>query len=92
MYQTELNTPKVELEKRILNLQKYLKKKNIQGALILQRADLFYFTGTIQQAHLYVPAHGDPVLMVHKSYDRAIAESSIEKILHLPVPQTYQIF
>ena len=86
MYQTELNTPKVELEKRIINLQIFLKKKNIGGALILQRADLFYFTGTIQQAHLYVPSQGDPVLMVRKSYDRAKAESSIEKILPLSRP------
>jgi hypothetical protein len=83
VYPTELNTPKVELEKRASKLQIYLQNNNIEGALILQRADLFYFTGTIQQANLYVPAHGDPVLMVRKSYDRASAESSIEKILHL---------
>jgi len=83
VYQTDLNTPKVELEKRIFNFQKYLKKENIEAALILQRTDLFYFTGTIQQAHLYVPAHGDPLLLVRKSFDRARAESSIEKILQL---------
>ncbi len=86
MYQTNLNTPKAELEQRIFNLQNYLKKDNIEGALILQLVDLFYFTGTIQQAHLYVPAEGDPVLMVRKSYDRAKAESSIEKILPLVRP------
>ena len=81
-----LNTPKAELEQRVFNLQKYLKNENIDGALILQRIDLFYFTGTIQQAHLYVPAKGDPILMVRKSYDRAKAESSIEKILPLDRP------
>jgi len=54
--------------------------------LILQRVDLFYFGGTIQQAHLYVPAEGEPVLMVRKSYDRAKAESSVEKILRLKRP------
>jgi Xaa-Pro aminopeptidase len=86
VYQTDLNTPKVELEQRIFNLQKYLKKENIDSALILQRVDLFYFSGTIQQAHLYVPAEGDPVLMVRKSYDRAKTESSINKILHLDRP------
>jgi len=86
VYQTDLNTPKVELEQRIFNLQKYLKKENINGALILQIADLFYFSGTIQQARLYVPAEGDPVLMVRKCYDRAKAESSIKKIVHLGRP------
>ena len=83
MYQTDLNTPKVELEQRIFNLQKYLENKNVDGALILQRVDLFYFTGTIQEAHLYVPAEGEPVLMVRKSYDRAKAESSTGRILQL---------
>jgi Xaa-Pro aminopeptidase len=81
-----MNTPKVELEQRIFNFQKYLKKENIDGALILQRVDLFYFTGTIQQAHFYIPAEGDPVLMVRKSYERAKAESSVEKIVHLDRP------
>jgi Xaa-Pro aminopeptidase len=86
VYQTDLNTPKVELEQRIFNLQKYFKKENINGALILQIADLFYFSGTIQQARLYVPAEGDPVLMVRKSYDRAKAESSVKKIVYLSRP------
>ncbi len=86
MYQTDLNTPKIELEQRIFKFQRYLKKENIDGALILQRVDLFYFTGTIQQAHFYIPAEGDPVLMVRKSYDRAKAESSVKKIVHLGRP------
>jgi Xaa-Pro aminopeptidase len=86
VYQTDLNTPKAELEQRIFNLQKYLKKEDIDGALILQLVDLFYFTGTIQQARLYVPAKGDPVLMVRKSFERAKAESSIKQILHLDRP------
>jgi len=86
MYQTDLNTPKAELEQRIFNLQKYLEKENIDGALIMQLVDLFYFTGTIQQAHFYIPAEGDPVLMVRKSFERAKAESSIEKILHIDHP------
>ena len=78
-----LNTPKKELDNRISNLQKYLTKNDIDGALILQLVDLFYFTGTIQQAHFYVPAEGDPLLMVRKSYDRARMESAIDKILPL---------
>jgi len=86
VYQTDLNTPKIELKQRIFKFQRYLKKENIDGALILQRMDLFYFTGTIQQAHFYIPAEGDPVLMVRKSYDRAKAESSVKKIVHLERP------
>ena len=83
MYDKKLNTPKAELEQRTINLQKYLKKEKIDGALILQLVDLFYFTGTIQQGHLYIPAQGAPVLMVRKNFERAVTESSIEKILRL---------
>jgi Xaa-Pro aminopeptidase len=82
-----LNTPKVELEQRIFNLQKYLRKENIDATLILQRADLYYFAGTIQQANLFIPADGDPILMVYKSTERAKTESAIEQILHLDNPK-----
>ncbi len=88
MYQMDLNTPKVELEQRILNLQKYLKKENIDAALILQRADLYYFAGTIQQANLFIPADGETILMVYKSTERSKAESAIELILHLDSPKS----
>ncbi|MBW2252587.1 MAG: aminopeptidase P family N-terminal domain-containing protein, partial [Deltaproteobacteria bacterium] len=87
MYDTQSNTPKTELDQRIDNLKSYLRKNNIDAALILQHIDLFYFAGTIQKANLYVPAEGDPLLMVHKSMERAQAESGIEQILHLNSPK-----
>ena len=87
MYQTDLNTPKAELEQRVINFQKYLKKEKIDVALILQRADLYYFAGTIQQANLFIPADGEPILMVYKSTERAQAESAIDQILHLDSPK-----
>jgi len=87
VYDTQSNTPKTELDQRIDNLKSYLRKNNIDAALILQHIDLFYFAGTIQKANLYVPAEGDPLLMVHKSMERAQAESGIEQILHLNSPK-----
>jgi Xaa-Pro aminopeptidase len=75
-----LQTPKQELDQRIRQLQRYLQDEQIDGALILQKADLFYFTGTIQDAHLYVPADRPPVLMVHKDFDRARKDSLLDKI------------
>ncbi|MBW1752188.1 MAG: aminopeptidase P family protein, partial [Deltaproteobacteria bacterium] len=77
----------MELNQRIDNLKSYLRKNNIDAALILQPVDLFYFAGTIQKANLYVPAHGDPILMVHKSTERARAESGIEQLRHLDSPK-----
>jgi len=87
MFASELNTPKTELESRIKNLQNYLKQTDIDAALILQRVDLFYFSGTFQQGSLYIPADGNPILMVNKNTERARAESFIETIVHLESPK-----
>ena len=83
MFNTALITPKSELERRIEKLQKKLNENRIEGVLILQKADLFYFTGTIQEAHLYVPCDNDPILMVYKDLERARAESSLNHIVSL---------
>jgi Xaa-Pro aminopeptidase len=80
-------TPREELEDRIRRFQQMLAAQNVEGALILQNSDLFYFTGTIQQAHLYIPAEGRPLLMVRKSLARAQAESSLAPIVALRSPR-----
>jgi Xaa-Pro aminopeptidase len=87
MFNTENRTPAAELEGRIKKFQIHLKENNIDGALIIQNTDLFYFAGTIQQAHLYIPAGGDPILMVRKSYERALEESNIKKIIPFTSPK-----
>lgn len=74
-------TPKQELFNRIHKFQKLLIKNCINGALIVQKADLFYFSGTCQNAHLFIPDEGEPLLMVKKSFERAQAESGINNII-----------
>lgn len=76
-------TPLSEVMNRLNILQENLKKNSLEGALIVKATNLFYFTGTTQNAHLYVPAEGDPVLLVKKSLSRAWEESALEKILPL---------
>ena len=76
----DLRTPKTELDQRIRQLQHYLQQNHIDGAVIVQKADLFYFTGTIQDAHLYVPADSSPILLVHKNRSRAREESALDNI------------
>jgi Xaa-Pro aminopeptidase len=76
-----LSTPPSEIETRINHLKQRLEKAEIDAALILQNSDLFYFTGTIQQAHLFVPVDGEPLLMVRKDIARAAAESPLRKIV-----------
>lgn len=74
-------TPREELYGRIGRFQKSLLKAGVGGALIIQKADLFYFSGTCQDAHLFIPAQGEPVLMVKKNFERARRESSLEMVL-----------
>ncbi len=86
MYDAALNTPAAEIEARIASLQHALVRRQLEAALILQKSDLFYFSGTIQQATLYVPADGAPVLMVNRSFERGRAESPLERVVPLPSP------
>jgi Xaa-Pro dipeptidase len=87
VYDIENNTPKSEIDQRIEKLKNQLDQKRIDAALLVQRADLFYFTGTVQEAHLYVPVEGEPILMVYKSLERAIAESPLRRIAPLDSPK-----
>ncbi len=87
MFKTDTNTPAAEIESRIAKLQQSLASQQIDGALILQNSDLFYYSGTIQQSHLYIPAEGAPLLMARKSLARAQAESPIQNIIPLGSPK-----
>jgi Xaa-Pro dipeptidase len=81
------STPKAEIDDRIDQLQQRLLAAGIDGAMILQNTDLFYFSGTIQQSHLYIPAQGQPLLMVRKSLERARTESPLSAIVALNSPK-----
>ncbi len=76
-------TPKKELDQRVAKLQVLLKQQDIDGVIFVQNADLYYFSGTVQQSHLFIPAEGKPVLLVKKSYERAREESSLDNIVYL---------
>ncbi len=80
-------TPAPELDARIQGFQQILSFQDIGGALIVQKADLFYYTGTTQQGWLYVPVQGDVVFMVFKDLLRAKAESGLKQILPLISPK-----
>ncbi|MBM4236218.1 MAG: aminopeptidase P family protein [Firmicutes bacterium] len=70
-----------ELQQRIDKLQAAMQQNSLAGALIIQRADLFYFSGTGQNGHLFVPASGEPTLLVKKTLSRARSESALKKII-----------
>jgi Xaa-Pro aminopeptidase len=74
-------SPREEIRQRVNRFQKELVANDLEGAFILQNADLFYFSGTIQSAVLFVPADGEPILMVHKNLKRAQLESSLANVI-----------
>ncbi|MCP3899418.1 MAG: aminopeptidase P family protein [Desulfobacteraceae bacterium] len=88
----KLSTPREELYRRIEKFQQALKEKDVGAALIAYKTDLFYFSGTIQQGWLYIPAEGAPLFMVFKDYERAKQESAIDSIVPLKnsklIPET----
>jgi len=75
--------PATELAGRIAGLQASLQGLGLGAALLRQNADLYYYAGTIQQSHLYVPAEGEATLFVRKVAERARRESALGAIEHL---------
>ncbi|CAA9530506.1 MAG: Xaa-Pro aminopeptidase [uncultured Thermoleophilia bacterium] len=72
--------PAEELQTRTAALQGRLRERGIDAALVVEAADLVYLTGTVQNAHLIVPATGEPLLLVRRDVDRARAESRLRSI------------
>jgi Xaa-Pro dipeptidase len=72
---------KKETKERIRRFQQVLGQHGVDGALIVQRTDLYYLSGTDQDAHLWVPVSGPPLLMVRKSFERAKQDAVTEGIV-----------
>jgi Xaa-Pro aminopeptidase len=75
--------PDVEIQRRTRAIQAELRRAEIDGLFIVQRADLFYFSGTAQNGFLYVPAEGKPLLLIKQSLARARRESALEQIVQI---------
>lgn len=78
-----LKVPMGEIANRLVALQALLIKNEIDAAIIRQNADLYYFSGTVQDAHLVVPASGEPLFLVRRDVSRAESQSPIRPIVTL---------
>jgi Xaa-Pro dipeptidase len=74
-------TPATELEHRCKRLQDLMAGPGLDAVIIVQNADLFYFTGTIQSGCLYIPAQGQPIYMARKEFSRARMESGLKEVV-----------
>lgn len=55
--------PVAELAARVQRFQAAMAAREIAGALIMQNADLYYFTGRIWPAYLFIPSQGEPLFI-----------------------------
>jgi Xaa-Pro aminopeptidase len=69
--------PREEIERRLAAFQAALQAEGITAAIVVQNADLYYLSGTVQQSHLLVPAEGEPVLFTRRTVARAREESTL---------------
>jgi len=69
-----------ELQQRVNAFQIAIRKEAIQGALVAQRADTLYFTGTAQDEHVYIPNIGQPLVLAFKDAERAREECPWEVV------------
>src|SRR5205085_4386107 len=69
-----------EIEGRLARFQAALAAGGLDAAVIVESTDLAYLTGTNQQAHLIVPASGEPRLAVRRTLARAKRESPLSHI------------
>jgi Xaa-Pro dipeptidase len=76
-----LFVPSSEIETRIRCLQEKMGLEGMDGVLICQNVDLFYFSGTMQPGFLYVPIEEEPVFLSKKNIDRALEESTLNTIV-----------
>lgn len=75
---------KEEIAGRIARLQEQLQQQTLDGALVIHPIDIYYFSGTRQNAVLWVPTSGDAMLMVRKSLTRASQDSPLDDIRPFP--------
>ncbi len=78
-----ITVPGNEIASRLVALQGLLQESAVDVAVICQNADLFYFTGSVQDAYLVVPAAGAPVLLVRRDVERAREQSPVHPIVAL---------
>ncbi|MBC7119470.1 MAG: aminopeptidase P family N-terminal domain-containing protein, partial [Methanobacteriaceae archaeon] len=91
-----LGVPYKELENRMKRFRAKMDEKDPQWeiAVIFTKINQYYFTGTMQDGILIIPADDDPTFWVRRSYERALEESKFKDIRHMnsfrDISQTFE--
>jgi Xaa-Pro aminopeptidase len=75
--------PANEISQRVSRLQLRLQEGTVDGVLILDPVNMFYYTGTMQQGVVFVPTEGAPVFLVRRSFERAQLETPLQRVVPL---------
>ena len=73
-----------ESKQRITKFQEVLEGKGLDGALLVFPIDVYYFSGTRQNSTLWIPAAGEAMLLVRKSFSRAKEDSPLADVRPFP--------
>lgn len=85
----DLLTPSAEIAWRAARAQAAMAAHGLDALFIVQNADLYYFSGTVQDGLLAIPAQGEPVFLVRRVPERARAESPLRHIVPAGSPKEY---
>ena len=85
----DLLTPVEEIAWRVARVQAAMALQALDALFILQNADLYYFSGTVQDGLVGIPARGEPVFLVRRVAERARAESPLRRIVAAESPRAY---
>lgn len=69
---------------RIARLQERMVAGGLDGTLLVHPIDVYYFSGTRQNAVLWVPTEGEALLLVRKSLARARQEAPLAEVRPFP--------
>jgi len=70
-----------EIDSRLARVRAFMRKKEIEALLVIQKMDYYYFSGTSQDALLFLPLEGLPLLLVHRELERAKVESPLDHVI-----------
>lgn len=74
-------TPEAEINRRIQTLKEKMAQAGVDGVFLTHRPDYYYFSGSGQDAWLYVALEHEPLLFVKRYLPRAVAESPLTQIV-----------
>ena len=73
--------PVSEISNRIHALKTRMENTGTSAVFLTHKPDIYYFSGTAQDAYLYVPVDHDPLLFVRRYLPRAVAETGIDQVI-----------